>query len=182
MAVRIVHPQPSFFMYDKLSVYLNMNFYTILTEFYRYPKHNLDITYDFFCFLQDCHPDIWQKLNEFYADDYSHDGSPRLCLYGWDEITKPGNFSLFLSGIKSIWEFLTNQEYGKCFYCGEETNVAFEHKIIVSYEFGPVVKFYEHFEMDGSIREERLCCRECATAMLNNLVGKMNPEKETCWV
>ena len=105
-----------------------------------------------------------------------------MALYGWDDLLKPKNFGLFLQAIKSIWIELSENDFGICHYCKKEDVLNTEHRIIVSYEFGPVVKFYEHFEMDGSVFEEVKCCRNCAQKMLTNLASKMDENKETFWV
>lgn len=167
------------------------NFYKLIAEFAKWNSIWADVegdTDDFFTFLKTEHPDIWERLQMFYADDYSHlseeesihNYSPRLGLYGWDDVAEPGKFHLFLPAFQSIWLYLTDQEFGECFYCKKETELDNEHKIIVSWGFGPVVKYYDHHELDGSRFDETLCCRDCAIQMYKKLAEVVNQEQVTC--
>lgn len=168
-----------------------LTFFKVLADFYAYPKSGDDITLSFFDFLEEKYPSVWERLNEFYADDWTWHGAddessrypynPRQPRYGWDDLLKPEHFEWFLAGIKEIWPFLSDQEFGTCHYCKKEDAIEIEHRIIVSYEFGPHIKFYENHEMDGSWSEEVYCCRSCAHSMLVKLGGMMDAEKETCW-
>lgn len=174
---------------------MNMNkvdFYTVVAAFCAYPKTN-DITLDFFNFVEENYPDIWDNLNIFFADDWSHYDednpdmvkyyNPRLALKGWDMTIKSGNFNLFLSALKFFWEMLTEQTTGICFACQKESDdIQIEHSIIVSYSFAPMVKYYEAKTMDGAIMEEKYICRECAIGMYKKLVDKANPENVECYV
>jgi hypothetical protein len=156
----------------------------------------------FFVFISSMYPLIWDKLNQWYADDYScwdlldpnssyernyyrypkYLPNPRFHLHGWEEILNPDDLSYLLRAIEQIWPKLTEQNYGICSVCKEEKELDIEHRVIVSYDFGPVFKVYEAFEMDGSVNIERYLCRKCATEVLNSIVTKMDPEEETCWV
>ena len=174
---------------------MSPKFFSVVAEFAVYPKTD-DVTLDFFNFLQNNYPTVWERLNEFYADDC--DGgtdfdwenppkwelplpNPRIARYGWDRLLESGAFGLFLNALKSIWLELTDQYWGVCESCKQETELEDEHSIIVSWGFGPMVKVYEHFEMDGSVFKEQLICRECIHKMLTSLMSKMDPEKVTCW-
>ena len=101
--------------------------------------------------------------------------------YGWDDIAKPGAFHYFLNGFKAIFPMLTGSNYGICRYCQQETELDVEHPVIVSWDFAPIVKYYEAFEMDGSVNLEQLCCRDCAVGMYKKLVDKANADGVTCW-
>lgn len=150
-----------------------MNFYAAIAEFCAYPKTD-DLTLDFFNFLESNHPDIWERLSQFYSDDEYYDEvghSFRTARYGWDEIAEKGKFHLFLPAIKSTWLEITSQDYGICDSCKKETDLDIEHRLIASYEFAPVVKYYEAFEMDGSVNVERIMCRECAIKKYKMLNG-----------
>lgn len=176
--------------------FVKPDYYEVLAQFSEYPKnHKGDVTLDFFEFLEKNYLDIWERLNLFYADDWTwydpndpnqngtlYSYNPRQALHGWDDITKPGHFGEFLSGIKSDWTTLTGCNFAKCSSCGEEKELETEHRLIVSYNFGPVVKYYEEFEMDGSVHFESLVCRECAMKTYKALVDKVDIERETCWV
>ena len=161
-------------------------FYQLLVRFMSYPKTD-DLTLDFFNFLQTNYPTIWEELNKFYADDYSweeirEDHPYRIHLSGWTSIVQPGNFDLFLPAFKSIWLTLTNQDYGKCAYCGEDAYLNVEHQIVASYEYAPKIKFYEAMEMDASIEVEQIVCRKCAVSHLKILAAKIDDEKLQCFV
>jgi hypothetical protein len=104
-----------------------------------------------------------------------------MALYGWDEIAEPGQFPLFLAGFKSIFHDLSGQSFGKCDSCKKKRNIGAEHSIIVSWDFAPMVKYYEAMEMDGSVMLERLLCRECAIGMYKKLVDKADAKNLGCW-
>ena len=156
-------------------------FFDVIAEFAVFLKTD-DVTIDFFNFLESNYPKQWENLNKFYADDYSEACSPRMHLYGWDDLLEPENFGCFLRSMKGKWLDLSGENYGKCEYCKEENFLKTEHEIIVSYDFGPVVKFYEHLEMDGSRFYEKKCCRSCAHQIYQNLASKFDGEKVTCHV
>lgn len=158
-----------------------MDYYSLVAEFCVYPKTE-DTTLDFFNFLEEKYPKIWHNLNMKYADDESiMDCSPRMSLYGWDDIAEPGSFGLFLSGFKTIFHLLAELSHGECDMCKQNKTLAIEHSVIVSWNFAPMIKYYEAMEMDGSVMLERLICRECAIGMYQKLVDKANPEKVECW-
>lgn len=166
-----------------------MNFYTLIAEFCSWSPKSKDPTYKFFVFLETKYPAIWEELNKFYADDYSQvdteypdESWPRLHLYGWDQAAQKGEFSAFLSAFKSVWSQLSRQDFGKCEYCGKETELDIEHNPIVSWEYVPIIKFYEAFEMDGSYQYELNVCRPCAIKRLKNLATKADEERVTLWV
>ena len=157
-------------------------FFNVLAEFAVWPKTD-DITLDFFDFLSAKYPDIWPRLNMFYADAEEYeDINPRMARYGWDELLEPKYFGDFLRAIKSIWPFLVDNEYGVCEYCKKEGDLDLEHSVFVSYDFGPMVKFYDHQEMDGSCFHEVWTCRNCATRIMTKIMDKMDPDKVTCCV
>lgn len=171
---------------------MKIDFYTVVAEFCSYPRTD-DPTLDFFNFLEERYPSIWSKLSKWFADDWSHYNesnpddvryyNPRLGLYGWDMTVKPGNFNLFLPALKYIWGNLTEQTTGVCFACQQESDdIQIEHSIIVSYDFAPIVKYYEAKTMDGAVMEEKYICRECAIGMYKKLVDKASPEGVECWV
>lgn len=171
---------------------MKVDFYTVVSEFCSYPKTD-DLTLDFFNFLEERYPSIWSKLSMWFADDWSHYDennsdmvqyyNPRLGIYGWDITIKSGNFNLFLSALKYFWGELTEQTVGVCFACKKESdNLQTEHSVIVSFEFAPIVKYYEAQTMDGAVMEEKYICRECAIGMYKKLVDKANPEGVECWV
>lgn len=171
-----------------------IEYYNLIAEFCTYPKvHGDDVTMDFFCFLEQKHPTIWENLQKFYSDDWEYVDEEEYRLmskrenprpqhrYGWDGIASPGRFPEFLNGFKSIFHILTEANYGTCFYCQKEAELATEHPVIVSWDFAPMVKYYEAYEMDGSVNIEKLCCRDCAVGMYKKLVDKSNPERVECW-
>ena len=171
---------------------MKIDFYTVMAEFYSYPRTD-DPTLDCFNFLEERYPAVWDKLSQWFADDWSHYDennsdmvkyyNPRLALHGWDMIVKPGNFNLFLSTLKYFWGELTEQTTGVCFACKKESdNLQTEHSVIVSFDFAPMVKYYEAKTMDGAIMEEKYICRECAIDMYKKLVDKVNPESVGCRV
>lgn len=59
-----------------------IDFYTVIAAFCSYPKTN-DITLDFFNFLEERYPSIWDNLNIFFADDWSHydEDNPDMVKY-----------------------------------------------------------------------------------------------------
>jgi len=158
-------------------------FFNVIAEFAMWPKTN-DVTLDFFNFLENNYPNIWENLNIFYADDYTwhKEGeyyNPRLALFEWDRDLQPENFGMFLLALKTIWNFLTDNDYGVCCCCEQETYIDTEHHIIKTYEIGPIIKFNHHYGFDGGAFREELICRECATKTAKSMIEKMSEEGAT---
>lgn len=147
-----------------------------------------DTTLKFFHFLESKYPKIWERLNRFYADDESHDDEEfnkdcsRIALYGWQEIAVPGKFDEFLQGFKDRFLWLSDQDHGVCPFCNEEKDLAIEHCLIASYDFGPLVKFNKNYEMDGSRDWEQPICRNCAVQMYKKIQDQVNEDEVQCWV
>ena len=163
---------------------MKVDYYKVISEFCSYPKDNPnDLTLDFFNFLEKNYLVIWVNLVLFYSDDSVYEGlNPRLHLYGWDNVASVGRFNLFLPALKNIWLYLTENDIAKCFYCQEDSQISTEHSIIVSYDYAPVVKYYDVKTLDGAIKEEVAVCRKCAIEHYLELAPKANSENVECWV
>ena len=139
-----------------------MYFIKILTEFFRLPKTD-DPTLDFFNFLQENYPVIWDNFNCFYGDDDTQEGiSPRLARFDWDTLVKKGNFSLFLFSIHHNWEYFSDEE-NTCEVCLTPLEYTTrEHALFNAYEGHISFSFYEHKGFDGAFISENYLCSKCA--------------------
>ena len=141
-----------------------LKFEEVLVNFCVYEKqHPKDITLDFFNFLEIQYPVLYDNLVQCYADDSGPgEGNPRIHLYGWETLLKPENFSQFLVDFRLNFLILSEQDFGVCSLCQQNTEIAYEYRLIATYEVDPLFKINRVRELDGSWAEELVICRECA--------------------
>ena len=151
---------------------MNNTFFHMMSLFLESYSGEENKTEALLAFLHTNNPEVWEKLQAKAV-------TPNF--YGWRDIILPGYFEQLLHTLQRHWFYLTGQNEGECQMCKEVKPLAVEHEPIVSFEFGPVFKIYEHHEMDGAVATDQLVCRQCAMKTMKKVAEIVNIDEVTCW-
>jgi hypothetical protein len=156
-----------------------VTYFEMLTGFLTYPKTN-NLFDDLFNYLQEQYPVVWDKLNQWYADDYTWDDFARMHLYGWDDLLKYNNFEMFLASLQREWPCISEQDWGQCDMCGEECGINIYHALCIGWDFAPIFQLNKVCSLDGAVMHERAICRQCAMSVLKGITENLDIDEITC--